>query len=796
MFVTFAPKVSQERKCLDSQPPGHEAKDRNHSADSALVKDNLPSRVSQACRACAANHLRCSETKPCQRCLSKEITCNWDDPTSSIPNDTLTPPTTISPSGDLLDSPGNQQNDANLSLLDVFDQTQSVEPNTGGDAARPNVVFPVDVGCSSAHLDTFSPVVEFTGLSTEFVPPFDSYDFDFNTSMELDDMDLEFLNSCNTNVPLHAENFSLPATSSKYGREDSVDSNPQVGINAFVGSQWSFQPTAEDHRAAEEENLSIPTTSSYHSPESRISMDSRNTPKLTTSGRDKIMTIVVNNCSTGGIPKATASFPSVDLLDSLLDVCLYSFQSETKNYIHIPTFDPNKKRPELVTTIIALGAVMTQDPTLVKLGFALQESARAALPKLWEESNIRVRDLELSQCFFMLLKVGLWSGLGRKVEIAESYLQMLITMLRRGGKFKNVTYPTLLVTKELESEALDSAWRRWVEQESFRRLCLQVLQHDSNTSMCFLVNPVASYAEIQLPMRASSALWFAATSHEWKEIYLSLGGQLKTTILADYIDDTGLLNTIEDKRDLLQTSQVLLSCIWRLAWELNQLNSVKKCTPKRWNKLLLASRLDELLQILQHFRLSVEPKISPDIAMSLDCTCLHLHAPIEDIQIFAGIEGPQQSRAVYPLIKTWAGEESARNAVWHAGQVLRFARLLKQQCLQGHLAMILYQAGLVLWVYGLFTKKSPPSESKEVQAVLDAPVNTDIQRFIQLEMGMPSITTEKGDSGIYLCDTDRVMEAVVLAMRKNFEGKSRPFLIEKLVRILTALHSLNSKDCV
>jgi hypothetical protein len=39
--------------------------------------------VSQACRACAANHVRCTEAKPCRRCAEKGLECVYartDDP--------------------------------------------------------------------------------------------------------------------------------------------------------------------------------------------------------------------------------------------------------------------------------------------------------------------------------------------------------------------------------------------------------------------------------------------------------------------------------------------------------------------------------------------------------------------------------------------------------------------------------------------------------------------------------------------------------------------------------------------
>lgn len=41
---------------------------------------STPARVTKACRTCASNHLRCTETKPCSRCVEKGLECVWFNP--------------------------------------------------------------------------------------------------------------------------------------------------------------------------------------------------------------------------------------------------------------------------------------------------------------------------------------------------------------------------------------------------------------------------------------------------------------------------------------------------------------------------------------------------------------------------------------------------------------------------------------------------------------------------------------------------------------------------------------------
>lgn len=52
---------------------------------------DAPGRVSRACRSCASNHLRCTEQKPCRRCVDRGAECMWEE----SPQMVLSPPGTV-----------------------------------------------------------------------------------------------------------------------------------------------------------------------------------------------------------------------------------------------------------------------------------------------------------------------------------------------------------------------------------------------------------------------------------------------------------------------------------------------------------------------------------------------------------------------------------------------------------------------------------------------------------------------------------------------------------------------------
>lgn len=92
--------------------------------------------------------------------------------------------------------------------------------------------------------------------------------------------------------------------------------------------------------------------------------------------------MVVKCCRPENSSRAASSFPSVKLLDTLLQYYLTSPVASAASFLHLATFDPNTRRPELVAIMAAAGAALTSDPALTKLGYAIQECVRVAVIRL------------------------------------------------------------------------------------------------------------------------------------------------------------------------------------------------------------------------------------------------------------------------------------------------------------------------------------------------------------------------------------------------------------------------------
>lgn len=608
-------------------------------------------------------------------------------------------------------------------------------------------------------------------------------------------------------------------------RDGSSSGSASSGAEAIKQAYWKFRPSLHDHGAAEEVHLSLPDDNSFAHVESRIpvgDMKHATRARVPVSARDKIIALVAKNCRPDNLPKAVGSFPSVELLDMLVQYYLTSPVSQAGSFLHAATFDPAVARPELLAAICAAGAVLTADPTLTKLGFAIQECVRVAIPRAWESNNTETRDLEILQAFFLVIEIGLWSGLSRKVEIAESFLQSLVTMLRRDGKFRRSGYPELVVPEgggdDGGEAALEAAWETWILHESFRRLAFRTLRHDAFSSAALLTRTLISPAEVTVTLPGTGELWGAATAREFWALAHAQGNP-KQLGLGHYLEDPEVFLGNAQTLDSAVAQSAFLACVWSLCWEHGQLESLQRASPRRWNAFLITSRQEELLRLLNAFRISVGVQMGshPELAIWLEHVSLHLHTPFEDIHVLAGIEGPDAARSIRPAVASWVRTEAARRAIWHAGQIIRFAKTSQARTIHGPVAVMIYHAALALWIYGLLAKSKHSSNNNNNNNKLDPwaaansptdhshpicledPDSLELQRFTQLGTGCPCI---KGFANtvtanfeiiggaapsVYLSQPRELMEVVMEVLRRNYDGGPRPPLIDRLTRLMTAV---------
>lgn len=211
----------------------------------------------------------------------------------------------------------------------------------------------------------------------------DVFNFGIDSSLDLDDLDFGWISSQNgkgsgVNSNQLPENNDLAL---EHGQKTpDVRSGITLGAEAFQKSLWRWAPVQQEHGYAEQVNLSLPSND-MGALESRLGVDVLE-QHLEQNSRDRILAMLLSTCEPANIPRVASSFPSADLLDSLIHCFFRSELSRSDSWIHLPTFQPQFQRPEFNGIVAAAGAVLSSVPTVRKLGFAIQETVRLTLPKI------------------------------------------------------------------------------------------------------------------------------------------------------------------------------------------------------------------------------------------------------------------------------------------------------------------------------------------------------------------------------------------------------------------------------
>ncbi|KAF9638568.1 c6 zinc finger domain containing protein [Lasiodiplodia theobromae] len=820
------------------------------------------SRVSQACKSCAYAKLKCEDEKPCKRCQNKGITCesNSDSRTSASASTQLpgessleesVPPAYLSVAPSPI-RPVDQSQPTPVAPVPVMAEPDQVNnqmptPNTllngfeisGDEASISGTTFTPSIAPDPSALSSSLTVHEnnfYDFLRNVLTPnnpgslspthwdfePRNILDFNVEDDLSFDANDFGLLDAFNGKPFNTSEDFGIfpptinPPSVNAPAASTPSDSAPpsdrrRAGIGAEAYRRSSFVRWQPAHEGA---HLEVGTISTPHeevaSPDARYKPDQRIlSERLEQSSRDKLLAIILNTCDSTNLGRVVSSFPSTDLLDDFLQ-CFFAREGPRfDSFIHIPTFNPNTIKSELLGAVVAAGAVSTDMKALQKLGHAIQEAVRIAIVDVIERRNAITRELWAIQSFLLIIDVFLWSGNKRKMEIAESQQQPLWTMLRRAGRFKKPRGPPIAPLPEDTGDVLHQKWLHWVEQESSRRLVFRGFCYDAQSSMSLLVNPIISYGELCLPFPAARDLWTAETAEQWKAAYLShqADSPASSLCLLDCLKDPKLAAAFPGTIDHDFSALIVLHGIWGMVWEFNQLQLTLKANSGEYNSsLVMKHRHQELCQTVHHLRISVNSwrvTPAPEITLLLELQLLYLHLSIEDVQLFAGKEDQDDARRVLPALQQWMHDTYARTAVWQAARVLRAAKTFPRKQLRNFWAIALYHASLGLWTYGIIKQATasasvsatctalPPAASSSSASTLDpnlgstvwleGPETPDVQRFVTLGRGRPVISSStrgigasSGDQRLVpLSDPEATMNVVLDTLRKNFSATTK-----------------------
>lgn len=201
-------------------------------------------------------------------------------------------------------------------------------------------------------------------------------DFCNDANLDMNDMDFGMLDNWNLgNIPgIIATDPNLANYLPDQSAESADMSNiRQRLVSLWRDSPWQWQPDGtKDNIQSAKNNLPLGDINSSQLRANKVVND-----KLHLSGRDKILSVVLSTCQNNVmLGRVSSSFPSIEVMDSLVQVFLAWHQCQVSGFIHLSSLRMVDHSSEWLAVVAAAGAILTPVRSLRKFGFALQEAVR------------------------------------------------------------------------------------------------------------------------------------------------------------------------------------------------------------------------------------------------------------------------------------------------------------------------------------------------------------------------------------------------------------------------------------
>ncbi|KAK6598902.1 hypothetical protein H4I96_08106 [Botrytis cinerea] len=665
-------------------------------------------RAGKACIACAAAKAKCEEQKPCLRCRTKDLVCEISQQShkkrriSGIANE---PRNSIAEQESLpRDSVTQLSSIPDLILHSIDENEDYTTTSSCPDNSAENAEATLQPSYPLSALNTDKESSDFNFIQDQL--PFDSLANEmlffpstiFNN--QISDFSFE-------DFDFQEENFEFPSlTSKRLAFDETTISGPSRKVNdsrrdvarghaAFARSPWLWTPASTDHilrdrdnLAIDEENISLNLSPNGARPYQHLS--------ITSSLRDKMFHLVsTTNRYANGIP----SFPSLDLLNYIIEAFFCQQSNQVGNWIHTPTICLKDVRPELLIAIVAVGSTSISLPAIWRMGLALQDVVRLSVSELWERANSNTRKLQPLQAWMLSLELGLWSGFKRNTELAESFSQPMITMMRRGGVLSAPLDSQNLIPNQNDTgQTLEAKWQTWAQRESFKRLSLKLFQHDTRSSLALQKPPLMNFTELSFSYM--------------KKLHSPV---VPPPRLIDFMHNFCGLENMDESWDIDLCCEAALNGFWGQIWAVGESTRFHGIDENRdsVHRLWITTQQRELYREVESFR--ERALLRTNSPIGFEFTAELFFAGFR----FAGKSGQEAASLSLKSLERWYTTERARRAIWHAGQIFNCASFMAPAQLRDFHAVALYFASLTMWAYGHLSNSLTRESNNEINKTRD-----------------------------------------------------------------------------
>ena len=332
-------------------------------------------RAAEACINCSSSKAKCSDEKPCTRCRSKNLHCQMPA-RRGVQYRTSDADIPASPSDASSAAPVPAGDQPFPLVSEHLVLPEADHGSAAGSSGMPNgPMFHGEGVPNQVPLATHgytSEMMFFNPLQNPF------QDMDFNWNFDFKGFTIPPQRDANNQQPPQTSVTPESKNSSR-----TVERDASQGHAAFMRSPWLWDPGVADYVSRAKVGLEMSDESFSHTlARPALTNDQLRHLRISPSSRDAVFAMVLNQHPHN---KQPPSFPSLELLNYLLQAHFVQDERQCDSFLHMPSFEPDAAIPELLGGVIANGAMYISVPAIWQFGLALQEVVRIAV-------GLRVRD--------------------------------------------------------------------------------------------------------------------------------------------------------------------------------------------------------------------------------------------------------------------------------------------------------------------------------------------------------------------------------------------------------------------
>lgn len=214
--------------------------------------------------------------------------------------------------------------------------------------------------------------------------------------------------------------------------------------------------------------------------------------------------------------KGSFVLPSLPVVNVFIGLFFEHFSPQLP-VLHHPTVNTNTDLPPpLLAAMIIIGAIYSHLKHSRRFSIVLLDTIRWNLQIALECDNSLMREPMIIYAEALVCHTGLWCGNKRAFELAEVVRGAVVTYIRR-KHFQD--RGTSIAQESTANGSLNSQWRKWVAEESQRRLYWVIFALDAQFPSLLNLPATIAIGEVSdLGCPCDEEFWCASSARNWKNL--------------------------------------------------------------------------------------------------------------------------------------------------------------------------------------------------------------------------------------------------------------------------------------